>query len=918
MTRQTVFDSEGLDLGNSGRNLVYLYGLSDFWSFIFEDSEKIELLLEATSQRLSDIYSTFLQLTSTLSLEDIQVFSNQQIKLVVLKTTDFVQGKVNTYKLPDTIISTKFIANRPLLPTTLLEDKVHYRISDDGKEIQFFNTMSGMGFPVRILEDGTQEWAMWFVDVAIDEQFVSDHFAKLLQVVPEVSTENFKNFVNGLYFLFTNGPNLSLIRKGLNLALGIPLARETETVLEIRKYLDTDQFLVITDLNQYLVPFGLSPSVSVGDVLVATQELAQWVEVKDWINDGDWWINLGIPIPIMPYLPAGETSRFATVGSYADYLMRTFLKKHTFLVNVKTVDFKNLQTLHNYHLVINQAKPKYTYPIYVWTIPTLDDDELDIVEEDPSLSWSDHRCEDMTMPTEKMVRLPAYFSFIGSDLGVDIVKSENNLLALSGTSIEVARATQSLTRETYWEAGVESIYGDVRIGIAKSTSSLSAALGTDANSWVYRQDGQKVNNGVASAYGATFTTADIIGVNYVPSTGALTFYKNGISQGLAFTGITGTVFPAVSLQGRSTGPFITDTSTRVRVNLGNYPFTGTPPATATDGVYLDAPPLYRDCSFFTRDSVSHFTYGQLGNSMQINGDPLTFDTGIVAGYVNSVRQLRMNTRQEDAWIRTVVTRNHMSYTKPRSTMLFIRGEPIPAIEGVGVNQFQATDTQRVVFLYSTTQQGVHDKYQDIGGNEPGLSTWSWTLFQPYRTVTPINVGAVDNEVTGSDATGLLAAHYSTFMLRGIYRYLGIFMPSVGYQTFTPQVTDIRTGDYLMFIRIYESAVGVYWVTSNFDLNVPSVKLIEKDDPITISSDNSHLRYGLAPYSSYYLLRGAGGTITFGVGGPVDAGPVDTISVDGTSSSMTSSVDRIYSDQVNQPAIHMTRADIVLKFRRDFK
>jgi hypothetical protein len=56
----------GLDFGRASKNLTYYYGLSDFWSSIFEDSDKIDLLLEATSQELSDIYSRFLQLTATL------------------------------------------------------------------------------------------------------------------------------------------------------------------------------------------------------------------------------------------------------------------------------------------------------------------------------------------------------------------------------------------------------------------------------------------------------------------------------------------------------------------------------------------------------------------------------------------------------------------------------------------------------------------------------------------------------------------------------------------------------------------------------------------------------------------------------------------------------------------------------------
>lgn len=47
--------------------------------------------------------------------------------------------------------------------------------------------------------------------------------------------------------------------------------------------------------------------------------------------------------------------------------------------------------------------------------------------------------------------------------------------------------------------------------------------------------GNKFVNGVATAYGATYTTGDVIGCVVDFSTGQVTFYKNGVSQGVAGT-----------------------------------------------------------------------------------------------------------------------------------------------------------------------------------------------------------------------------------------------------------------------------------------------------------------------------------------------------------------------------------------------
>jgi hypothetical protein len=370
---RSSFSPSGLDIGNNSANMAYLYGISDFFSMMFQDTSRVNLLLESNAQAASDAYSKFLQLTSTISLEDIQTTLNQTLKLVTIKSTDRVEGQVNLYKLPADILSSRYIANRPLLPTTLLEDNVDFRIeqTDSGElRVRFAQDISNAGFSTRLLNDeSTREYALWFVDTEIDEKWISKNYGAILGLDPETSTDAFKNLVYGLYYIYLNGPTLELLRKGLNLCLGVPLARGTETVLDVRRYLETDQYIVVTDSNQYLIPYGLTPTIQVDDVLNVGDELAKWVEIKDYLNDGDWWINLRIPASIIPGVPEGQENRYATRGSHFDYLMRTYLKKHTFLVNVNVAEFKNNQAFLQLSDVIRRAKPAYTTPIYIWTIP---------------------------------------------------------------------------------------------------------------------------------------------------------------------------------------------------------------------------------------------------------------------------------------------------------------------------------------------------------------------------------------------------------------------------------------------------------------------------------------------------------------------------------------------------------------------
>jgi hypothetical protein len=100
----------------------------------------------------------------------------------------------------------------------------------------------------------------------------------------------------------------------------------------------------------------------------------------------------------------------------------------------------------------------------------------------------------------------------------------------------------------YWEATVTTLGGAAIIGIsAPNTIHGSTALGQIANDYAYLWNGDKQGNaGSASAYGATYTTGDVIGVALDLDAGTLVFYKNNSSQGTAFSSLSGTFCPAVS------------------------------------------------------------------------------------------------------------------------------------------------------------------------------------------------------------------------------------------------------------------------------------------------------------------------------------------------------------------------------------
>ena len=85
----------------------------------------------------------------------------------------------------------------------------------------------------------------------------------------------------------------------------------------------------------------------------------------------------------------------------------------------------------------------------------------------------------------------------------------------------------------------------------------------------YSGNGNKINTS-SSSYGASWNSAgDIVGVAYDGDAGTLTFYKNGTSQGTAFTGLTGTYVPRAQAEDNSGAKLI--------CNFGQRAFAYTPP-----------------------------------------------------------------------------------------------------------------------------------------------------------------------------------------------------------------------------------------------------------------------------------------------------------------------------------------------------
>jgi len=160
--------------------------------------------------------------------------------------------------------------------------------------------------------------------------------------------------------------------------------------------------------------------------------------------------------------------------------------------------------------------------------------------------------------------------------GSAIAASNGNLnLAWTSSNASMASTIGVSSGKWYWEVTIGSFTDrapDVGIYNRNLTAPIADCVGASAYGYSYYGfDGQKFNNNARSSYGATYTTNDVIGVALDLDAGTLVFYKNGSSQGTAFSSLPSSVWVAASGNG-------SPSTAAVTYNFGQRAFAYTAPS----------------------------------------------------------------------------------------------------------------------------------------------------------------------------------------------------------------------------------------------------------------------------------------------------------------------------------------------------
>jgi hypothetical protein len=182
----------------------------------------------------------------------------------------------------------------------------------------------------------------------------------------------------------------------------------------------------------------------------------------------------------------------------------------------------------------------------------------------------------------------------------------------------------------YWEVSTTAWTGGgvasgIEVGVAAFTQSMTATTLTNIRTY-FGNTGTKNSNNSYSAYGATFTTNDVVGVALDMDAGTLTFYKNNVSQGTAFTDLVSsgiTWCPVLFTVSQNTGSGW--------INFGQRPFSYTPPTgfNALNTYNLPTPSIANGAQY-----MAATTYTGTGASQTIsNGGNNTIGTTFAPDFI---------------------------------------------------------------------------------------------------------------------------------------------------------------------------------------------------------------------------------------------------------------------------------------------
>jgi hypothetical protein len=277
----------------------------------------------------------------------------------------------------------------------------------------------------------------------------------------------------------------------------------------------------------------------------------------------------------------------------------------------------------------------------------------------------------------------------------------------------------------YWESAFTTVTGfRESVGISSNGRDANDIAGLK----IYEDAGTKYDGSSSTSYGASWAANDVLGIAFDADNGTLAFYKNGVSQGTAFTGLTGlTWFPVLRDDGGCTS----------WINFGQRPFAYTAPSgfKALCTANLPAPTIVKpstvmDVVTYTGNGASSRTISGLGFSPEF-----IWTKSRSAGYNHNVQD---------------IVRGFTTGKKLGTNLTQAEGDATELADTNGYVSSQTSDG----YVISIASGG-----SGLNMNASGVTYAAWTWDAGSSTVTN-TAGTITSSVRASATSGCSVLTYT--------------------------------------------------------------------------------------------------------------------------------------------------------------
>jgi len=417
----------------------------------------------------------------------------------------------------------------------------------------------------------------------------------------------------------------------------------------------------------------------------------------------------------------------------------------------------------------------------------------------------------------------------------------NGNLQFSATSsingVSYTKGTQGVSSgKWYWEVTPTDVGGGLNFatGIVLASSSVvsTGTINLVTDGYVYHSDGNKYSGGSSSAYGATLANNDVVGVALDLDAGTLTFYKNNTSQGTAYTGLSGTFSPLVTLHTGGVSRSIAG-----NCNFGQRPFAYTAPSgfKALCTTNLPEPTIAEGSDYF--------------NAVTYTGNNQTLQSITTVGF-----------QPDLIWIKNRNASNHVLVDAVRG-----RGFHLAS----NLTNAEATDssTQGVTAFLSNGFSVEADpaSYGSVNDGTNPYVAWNWKANGAGSSNT---AGTISSTVSANTTAGFSIVTYTGNGTNGasVGHGLGVAPAMVivkqrngSTYSWTVQHTSVAASSVLAL----ESTSAAFSRSTSFNSTYPTSTVFSLGTDLgTNSSSGTYVAYCFAPiagYSAFGSYTGNGST-----------------------------------------------------------